>query len=44
MSGVLAAETAILFDFDSVRVVLFVLLAVVIALLAILTSENDLDS
>jgi hypothetical protein len=44
MSGVLAAETAILVHFQPVRVVFLVLHSVVVALLAFGASQSDFHS
>ena len=44
MHGVLAAEAAVLVHLKSVRVVLLVFHAVVVALLALGTSQGNLDS
>ena len=44
MSGVLAAEAAILAHFQTIGVVLLVLRGVVVALLALGAGEGDLDS
>lgn len=44
MQGVLAAETAVLIEFESVRVVLLVLLCVIVALFAFTAGKSDLYS
>lgn len=44
MQSVLAAETAILIHFESVGIVLFVFLRIVVTLLAFAASESDLYS
>ena len=42
MNGAFLAETAVLFELDSVRVVLFVFDRVVVSLLALVASQSDL--
>ena len=44
MQGVLAAEAAVLVEFDSVRVVLLVLLCVIVASFAFAAGKSDLNS
>ena len=44
MKSVLAAEPAVLLEFKSVRIVLFVLLCVIVSLLALCTNQSNLDS
>lgn len=44
MKSVLAAESAVLFDLESVRIVFLVFLCVVISLLAFGANESNLDS
>ena len=44
MNRVLAAEAAILLQLDSIRVILFVFLRVIVSLLALTANESDLDS
>ena len=44
MKSVLLAEAAVLVHFDSVRIVLLVLLRVIVSLLALGADESNLDS
>ena len=44
MKSVLAAEATVLFKFEPIRIVLFVLLCVVISLFALSAYQSDLDS
>ena len=44
MSRVLATETAVFLQLDSIRVILLVFLRVIVSLLALTANESDLDS
>ena len=44
MSRVLTTETAVFLQLDSIRVILFVFLRVIISLLALSAYQSDLDS